>query len=163
MVQFWKALALCSTPVDCRKKCGLRPVILWYTYSKLYWTHTCGSKMPLELWTGSCATVSHLCIFGTECYVHIPKQKRHKWDPKSTLGRLVGFMGEKDGYRIWMPNERKILLSRDVLLSRKLCAICATTSPKPKACSTLHVAPTEEIEVLGYENDGNTASTSGRK
>jgi hypothetical protein len=43
-------------------------------------------KMPLELWTGSYATLGHLCVFGTECYVHIPKQKRYKWDTRSTLG-----------------------------------------------------------------------------
>lgn len=43
-------------------------------------------KMPLETWTGSYATLCHLRVFGTEFYVHIPKQKRHKWDPKSMLG-----------------------------------------------------------------------------
>ena len=43
-------------------------------------------KMSLEVWTGSHATLGHLCVFGTECYVHIPKQKRHKWDQKSKLG-----------------------------------------------------------------------------
>jgi len=30
-------------------------------------------KMPLELWTGSHATFGHLCVLGTERYVHIPK------------------------------------------------------------------------------------------
>jgi hypothetical protein len=43
-------------------------------------------KMPLEMCTGSYATLSHLRVFGTEFYVHIPKQKKHKWDPKSMLG-----------------------------------------------------------------------------
>jgi hypothetical protein len=33
-------------------------------------------KTPLELWTGrSCETPGHLHVFGTECYVHTPKQK----------------------------------------------------------------------------------------
>jgi hypothetical protein len=31
------------------------------------------------------------------------------------LGRLIGNMGEKGGYRIWMPDERMIVLSCDVL------------------------------------------------
>jgi hypothetical protein len=47
--------------------------------------------------------------------MNIPKQKGHKCDPKRTLGRLVGHIGEKDGYRIWISNEGKIVLSRDVL------------------------------------------------
>ena len=46
-------------------------------------------KTPLELWTGSYATLGHLRVFGTECYVQIPKQKMHKWDQKSKLGRWV--------------------------------------------------------------------------
>ena len=75
-------------------------------------------KTPLELSTGSYATLSHLRVFGTECYVHIPKQKRHKWDQKNKLGRLVGYTGEKDGYRIWISNEKKLVLSHDV--SQKL-------------------------------------------
>jgi hypothetical protein len=53
-------------------------------------------KMPLELWTESSATLGHLRVFGTECYMHIPKQKRQKWDQKSRSGRIVGYMGEKD-------------------------------------------------------------------
>jgi len=43
-------------------------------------------KTPLELWTGSHATLGHLHVFGTEHYAHIPKQKMHKWDQKSKLG-----------------------------------------------------------------------------
>ena len=35
IVQLWKALGLCLTPVDCQKKCGLKPVILRYTYSTI--------------------------------------------------------------------------------------------------------------------------------
>jgi transposase InsO family protein len=31
-------------------------------------------KTPLELWTGRTGeTLGHLCVFGTECYVHTPK------------------------------------------------------------------------------------------
>ena len=43
-------------------------------------------RMPLELWTGSHATLGHMCVFWTECYVHVPKQKRHEWDQTSKLG-----------------------------------------------------------------------------
>jgi hypothetical protein len=28
---------------------------------------------------------------------------------------MVGYMGEEDGYRIWIPTERQIVLSRDVI------------------------------------------------
>jgi hypothetical protein len=100
---------------------------------------------------------------GTECNVHIPKQKRHKWDQKSMLGRLVGYMGEKDGCWIWIPNERKIVLSRDVLFKPEVCYLHNNITKTKSMCPTLHVAPTQEIQVLqNYKSDdGNTASTSG--
>ena len=163
IIHMWKALILCFTPVDCQKNCGLKPVILQYTYHHTGPTPVEG-KTPLELWTGSCETLGHLRVFGTECYVHIPTQKRHKWDQKSRLGQLVGYMGEKDGYRIWIPNERKIVLSRDVLF--KPGAVCNSRNDITRTestCPTLHVVPTEEIQVLqNYKCDnGNTASTSG--
>jgi hypothetical protein len=92
-------------------------------------------KTPLEVWSRSYATLGRLRVFGTECYVHIPKQNRHKWDQKSKLGRLVGYMGEKNGYRIWIPNERKIVLSRDVLFKPEVVCSLRNKSPKPKACA----------------------------
>jgi len=121
-------------------------------------------KTPLGLWTGSCATLGHLRVFGTECYVHIPKKKRHNWDQKNRLGRLVGYMGEKDGYRIWIPKERKIVLSHDVLFKPEVvCNSRNDITRTESTCPTLHVAPTEEMQVLqNYESDdGNTTSTSG--
>jgi hypothetical protein len=121
-------------------------------------------KTPLELWTGSCATIGHLRVFGTKCYVHIPKQKRHNWEQKSRLVRLVGYMGEKDGYRIWIPKERKIVLSRDVLYKPEVvCNSRNNVTRTESTCPTLHEAPIEEIQVLqNYKSDdGNTASPSG--
>jgi hypothetical protein len=121
-------------------------------------------KTPLELWTGSCATLGHLRVFGTECYVHIPKQKGQKWDQKSRLGRMVGYMGEKDGYRIWVPNERKIVLSRDVHFKPEVvCNSRNNITRTENTCPELHVASTEESQVLqNYEGDeGNTTYTSG--
>jgi hypothetical protein len=122
------------------------------------------SKTPLELWTGSYATLGHLCDFGTECYVHIPRQKRHKWDQKSKLSRLVGYMGEKDGYRIWLPNERKIVLSCDILFKPEVvCNLRNIITKTESTCPTLHIATTQEIQVLQNHksDDGDNASTSG--
>jgi hypothetical protein len=120
-------------------------------------------KTPLELWTGSYATLGHLHVLGTECYVHIPKQKRHKWDQKSRLGRLVGYMGKKDGCRIWIPSEWKIVLSHDVLFKPEVVCNLHNITKTESMCPTLHVAPTLEIQVLqNYKSgDENTVSASG--
>jgi hypothetical protein len=73
-------------------------------------------------------------------------------------------MGEKDGYRIWIPNEWKILLSCDVLFKPEVvCNLCNDMTKTKSMCPMPHAAPTGEIHVLqNYKSDnGNTASTSG--
>jgi hypothetical protein len=120
-------------------------------------------KTLLELWTGTYATLGHLRVFGTESYVHIPNQKRHKWNQKSKLGRLVCYMGEKDGYRIWIPNERKVVLSRDVLFKPEVVCSLRNVTKAESMCPILHIAPNQEIQVFQnhQSNDGNTSTSGG--
>jgi hypothetical protein len=63
---------------------------------------------------------------------------------------------KKDGYEIWIRNERKIVLSRAVLFKPDI-------TQNESMCPTLHVAPTKVIVVLNNytSDDGNTASNSG--
>ena len=53
--------------------------------------------------------MDHLHVFGTECYVYIPKQFQKKSDNKSVSGRLIGYLNDKDGYHIYMPSLNKIV------------------------------------------------------
>ena len=71
-------------------------------------------KTPYELWYGRKGAIDHLRIFGTECFIHIPKVKRKKWDPKSVKGLMVGYSGDKDGYRVWVPGTSNVYQSHDV-------------------------------------------------
>jgi len=77
-------------------------------------------KTPYELWMGKQASVDHLKIFGTECFVHIPKQKRQKLDAKSVRGYLVGYCGDKDGYRVYVPKHNDVIISRDVMFKEEV-------------------------------------------
>ena len=61
------------------------------------------NKSPHELWTGEpTIKLDHLKVFGTECYAHIPKNFRCKFDDKSVNGHFVGYANEKDGYKIYL-------------------------------------------------------------
>jgi hypothetical protein len=42
-------------------------------------------------------------VFGTECYAHIPKNFRRKFDDKSVHGHFVGYVNKKDSYKIHLP------------------------------------------------------------
>ena len=73
-------------------------------------------------------------------------------------------MGEKDVYRIWIPNEGKTVLSRDVLFKPEVVLNFRNDITKTKSvCPTLHVTPTQEIQLLQNckSDDGYTASSSG--
>ncbi|GFY68046.1 retrovirus-related Pol polyprotein from transposon TNT 1-94 [Trichonephila inaurata madagascariensis] len=50
---------------------------------------------------------------------HVPHQKRRKWDKNSVKGVFVGYSGEKDGYRLWIKDQNKVILSQDVIFQNE--------------------------------------------
>jgi transposase InsO family protein len=78
------------------------------------------SKTPFELWTNTRPDLSHIRIFGSPVMVHVPKEKRLKWDTKSKRNILVGFSENVKGYRVYDPVKRCITTSRDVVIHEKV-------------------------------------------
>ena len=70
------------------------------------------------MWTSKKPRIKHLRIIGSICYAHIPAQRRRKIDKKAVKGYLVGYDGD-ERYRIWLKEENKIILSRDVIFQEK--------------------------------------------
>jgi hypothetical protein len=70
---------------------------------------------PYEKLTGMKPDLSHLRIFGSTAYCHIPREKRTKLDPKAIRTIFVGYDSQSKAYRCYCPLRKKILLSRDVL------------------------------------------------
>ena len=73
------------------------------------------------MWFGKSAEIFHFKVFGSECFVHIPKQKRRKFDRKAIRGLFVGYCNNKDGYRVFVPEQKDVILSRDVIFKQELC------------------------------------------
>ncbi|GAW04991.1 retrotransposon unclassified [Lentinula edodes] len=70
--------------------------------------------VPMEAWTQRRQDVSHLRPFGCECWAKLPETHRDgKLARQSVKGRLLGYMGRR-GYRIWVPEWKSIIESRDV-------------------------------------------------
>lgn len=80
-------------------------------------------KSPFEIWFKKTPSVDHLKIFGTECFVHIPKQRRRKFDKKATKGYLVGYCGNRDGYRVWLPDKNEVILTRDIVFKNETTSL----------------------------------------
>ncbi|CEM34227.1 unnamed protein product [Vitrella brassicaformis CCMP3155] len=72
-------------------------------------------KTPFELFWGYPPCIKHIRTFGARAYVHQRKDQRGKLEPRAKLGILVGFdPNTKDGYVVWLPDDRQFVISRDV-------------------------------------------------
>lgn len=70
-------------------------------------------KSPYELWFEKKPRMDYLKVFGTECFVHVPKEKRRKLDKKAVKGLFVGYHDKVDGYRVWVPEKHDVIISHD--------------------------------------------------
>ena len=69
---------------------------------------------PEEAFTGEKPKIGHLRIFGCPKYIHVPRERRTKLDSSGRKGVFVGYSEFAKAYRIYIPGQRKIELSRDV-------------------------------------------------
>jgi hypothetical protein len=76
--------------------------------------------LPYENSSGSVPHLSHLRVFGSRCFYHVPKQLRNKLQPRSKEGTFAGYDVLSRCYRI-IPKEdpTSIILSRDVIFDEK--------------------------------------------
>ncbi|KAE8681667.1 GDSL esterase/lipase [Hibiscus syriacus] len=71
-----------------------------------------GGKTPLGKWFGEPATdYDSLHVFGSTVYYHV---KESKLDPKAKKVIFIGITSGVKGYRLWCPETKKIIFSRDV-------------------------------------------------
>jgi hypothetical protein len=70
-------------------------------------------KTPIEVLTGKKPSISHLRVFGSECYVHVPFVKRKKLDAVSQKGVFLGYEPNTKGYRM-LTKEGNVEISKDV-------------------------------------------------
>lgn len=72
------------------------------------------NSIPIERWDGTKVSLNHLKVFGTKCFVHIPAEKRKKWDKTSTEMIFMGYDNASKAYRCYDPATKKLTVSRDV-------------------------------------------------
>ncbi len=65
---------------------------------------------PYESWYKKRPDVSHLRIFGSRTFVHIPESLHKKLDPKSREGIFVGYCETSKAFSVWISNIQKLLL-----------------------------------------------------
>ncbi|KAL0410575.1 UNVERIFIED_CONTAM: Retrovirus-related Pol polyprotein from transposon TNT 1-94 [Sesamum latifolium] len=108
-------------------KCKNMPKEYWaeaiscvvYLMNRSY-TKSVHKKTPQEAWSGYKPVVTHLRVFGSIAYTHIPHQKRTKLDDKSARYVFIGYDQNSKGYKLYNPSNGKIEISRDVDLMKKV-------------------------------------------
>ncbi len=70
-------------------------------------------KTPEELWSGNVPSITRLRVWGCNCLFKIEKPE-NKLSTRSRRGILVGYSETQKGYRIFIPDSKKITITRDV-------------------------------------------------
>ena len=73
-------------------------------------------KTPEEFFTGKKPSVTHLKIFGSPAFAHVPKVARSKLAARSEQCILLSFDTAAKAYRCFRPSTRKVFISRDILV-----------------------------------------------
>jgi hypothetical protein len=79
-----------------------------------------GCALAKEAFSGKKPNVENLRIFGCLVYSHIPKNKRNKLEHSGKKGIFVGYSDSYKAYRIYIPEQHKIKVSRDVTFNEKM-------------------------------------------
>lgn len=71
-------------------------------------------KTPYEVWTGRKPDVSHCREIGCEAICLDTDPTKGKFDSRGKSAIFLGYSESSKGYRLWLSEERKVVVSRDV-------------------------------------------------
>ena len=77
-------------------------------------TRVLGDRTPYEVLNHSKPFLNHLRVFGCLCYVLQPCELRNKLEARSTKALFIGYSTTQKGYKCYVPESRRVLISRDV-------------------------------------------------
>jgi hypothetical protein len=66
---------------------------------------------PNEAWSGKKPSISHLKLFDCDAFVHVPKEKRSKFDKKAIKCIFIGYKEGMKGYKLWDLASKKLVYS----------------------------------------------------
>jgi len=127
---------------------------------------------PLEALTGRRPEVKGFCVWGSRAWALKPKQQQRKLEPRTDVGRFVGYTVGGKAYRILADCSNKVFERRDVLMQETSSkAIKKTSGPGPSSSPFLTVQTNGDKEdgamdmlaaeaQSGYENASQQSSES---
>ena len=85
-------------------------------------------QIPEEVWSGNLVDYSILRIFGCPVYAHM---NNGKLAPRAVKCMFLRYASESKGYRMWCPEFKKVIQSRDVTLNEIVMLSSGTDSVVP--------------------------------
>ena len=77
-------------------------------------TSSLGGRTPHEVWNGKIPDVSHFRKFGSKVVILDSKPGKGKLESRNKKAIFLGDAEESKGYKVWIPEEGKVEISRDV-------------------------------------------------
>ena len=114
-------------------------------------------QTPEELFSGKKPTITHLRVFGSPAFVHIPRVSRSKLDPRAEQCILLGFDTSAKAYRCYRPSSRKVFLSRDLFIDENALSPSplTTASSSPPAMESAPISG-EDFTFFGATGSAST-------
>ena len=71
--------------------------------------------IPQRVWTGKDMSYRNLKVFSCLAYMHVAKDQRGKFNPKSRPCIFLGYSDEEFSYQLWDLADKKVIRSRDIV------------------------------------------------
>lgn len=113
------------------------------------------NESPYERWNGVKPGIQSFKIFGSECFVHVPSEKRRKLDSVAVEMIFLGYDENSKAYRCYNAKTNKVVISRDV----KFCTSNPVESNNVEFELSNGKSVQEETVQIQEENDEFTDGT----
>jgi hypothetical protein len=87
-------------------------------------------RTPYELWFRYKPNISHCRVFGCKAFVHQQNRHQVKLTPKAFPAIFIGYQNRQKAYRLWDPERRKCITSRDVIFIENDFTLNQSSSPQ---------------------------------
>ncbi|KAG8483366.1 hypothetical protein CXB51_022321 [Gossypium anomalum] len=113
---------------------------------------------PQKVWSSNLANYSDLNIFGCRAYAHVDNGKL---EPRSIKCVFLGYKASVKGYKLWCPENRKVVISRDVFYETAMLPNLSLkdSSNKENQKQVEHQINTESTPQVSTKIDNRVASS----
>ena len=119
-------------------------------------------KTAHEAWTGQKPDVGHLRVFGSLCYVHVPKKDRTKLDAKAKICFLTGVSDSERKYQVWSPDDGRFIWTADIRFNEQVSYKNYYAYDKPQR-GALDTSMSDDSDDEGESKDSTTTKDGGNE